>query len=134
MRTRLSSHAPTAERSSSGAASCVESLVGRISAQSVALPGPRRFLAVGKIILMVKIFPKEADTDLELLKQKVTNSLPASASVHAFSEEPIAFGLKALIATIVLPEEGFGDLEAVEESIRKIDYVSEIETVMVRRV
>lgn len=100
----------------------------------MALPGPRRFLAVGKIILMVKIFPKEADTDLELLKQKVTNSLPASASVHAFSEEPIAFGLKALIATIVLPEEGFGDLEAVEESIRKIDYVSEIETVMVRRV
>ena len=88
---------------------------------------------MGKIILTVKVFPKEADTDLNMLKEKITKSLPSTASVHSFSEEPIAFGLKALIATIVLPEESFGDLEAVEEAIRRVDDVSEIETLMVRR-
>jgi len=48
-------------------------------------------------------------------------------------EEPIAFGLSALIAHIVLPEDRSGVLDEVESYLLKIKEVSQIETIMVRR-
>jgi translation elongation factor EF-1beta len=61
-------------------------------------------------------------------------SLPSDASVYRFDEEPIAFGLIALIAHIIIPEEKSGELDLIETGIRKISDVSEVEVVMVRRI
>ena len=88
---------------------------------------------MGKIVISFKIFPSEATVDLDLLKEKIEKQMPKFASVHGFAEEPIAFGLSALIAHIVLPEDRSGVLDEVENYLLEIREVSQIETLMVRR-
>ncbi len=88
---------------------------------------------LGNIVISFKIFPSEATVDLNLLKESIQKQLPKFASVHGFSEEPIAFGLSALIAHIVLPEDRSGVLDEVESYLLKIKEISQIDTIMVHR-
>lgn len=89
---------------------------------------------MAKVMVSIKIFPSDITTDLNQLKKKIEKELPKYASVYKFDEEPIAFGLTALIAHIIIPEEKPGGLDKVEKQLQKIDEVSQIETLMVRRV
>lgn len=88
---------------------------------------------MARIVLSLKIFPKDIDVNLNSLKDKIVKSLPSYASVYKFEEEPIAFGLVALIAHIVFPEDRAGGLDEVEGCVRNISEVSDIQTIMVRR-
>lgn len=88
---------------------------------------------MARVVLSLKIFPADIDVNLETLREKIKNSLPSYASVYKFDEEPIAFGLVALIAHIVFPENQAGGLEEVETSIRGLSEVSDIQTIMIRR-
>jgi translation elongation factor aEF-1 beta len=88
---------------------------------------------LAKVLASIKIFPSEANIDLNPLKSKVEASLPAGSTVQRFEEEPVAFGLVALIAHIVLPEDAAGHMEQVEEAIRSVDMVSEIQVLRVGR-
>jgi len=89
---------------------------------------------MSKVVVSIKIFPSDITIDLAVLKERVEKNLPEYASVYKFVEEPIAFGLVALIAHIVIPEEKSGGLEEIEERLQKINEVSEIQTLMVRRI
>jgi translation elongation factor aEF-1 beta len=89
---------------------------------------------MAKVLVSMKIFPTGTDIDLNLLKQRIEKTLPVDSSIYKFAEEPVAFGLNALIAHVLLPEEKSGGLEEVEQSIQKINGVSQIQMVMVRRV
>jgi len=88
---------------------------------------------MAKVIVSIKIFPSDVTTDLNRLKNKVQKELPKYASVYKFDEEPIAFGLTALIVHIIIPEEKPGGLDEVEKQLQKIDEISQIQTLMVRR-
>ena len=88
---------------------------------------------MAEIIASIKIFPSEANTDLNKLKEKITQSLPSYASIYKFEEEPIAFGLVVIIAHITMPEEE-GRMEEVEKNLTSIDEVSEIQAISVSRV
>jgi len=85
------------------------------------------------MLVSMKIFPADITVDLNKLKQQIQKSLPKDASVRKFAEEPIAFGLSALIAHILIPEEKADELEKVENAIRKIEGVNNIETFMMQR-
>lgn len=89
---------------------------------------------MAKIVVALKIFPKDAGGNLDELKRQITQALPEDAEVHRFDEDPIAFGLVALIAQIAMPEEKTGILDRVENAIRAIPEVSELEVTMVRRI
>lgn len=89
---------------------------------------------MAKVLVSMKIFPTGTNIDLSQLKEKIGKSLPSDSSVYKFAEEPVAFGLNALVAHILLPEEKSGSLEKIENIIQKIDGVSQIQMVMVRRV
>ncbi len=89
---------------------------------------------MAKVLVSIKIFPSDVTTDLNQLKKKIEKELPKYASVYKFAEEPIAFGLIALIAHIIIPEEKPGGLDEVETQLQKIDEISQIETLMVRRI
>jgi len=89
---------------------------------------------MAKVLASIKIFPSDITTDLNQLKKKIEKELPKYASVYRFDEEPIAFGLTALIAHIILPEEKEGGLDEVEKQIQEIDEISQIQTMMVRRI
>jgi len=89
---------------------------------------------LARVVVSLKIFPADVDVNLETLKEKIRGSLPGYASIYEFEEEPIAFGLVALIVHIVLPENQAGGLDEIERIIRNIGDVSDIQTIMVRRV
>jgi elongation factor 1-beta len=88
---------------------------------------------MSKIVATFKVFPKDIDIDLNNLRTTITNALPKGASIYKSQEEPIAFGLSALIIHVVLPDEE-GLMDQVESSIKAIDDISQMETVMVRLV
>jgi len=86
-----------------------------------------------KILVSMKIFPEDITIDLNQLKQKIEGIMPQDSRVLRFAEEPIAFGLNALIAHILIPEEKQDDLDKIETSIRQIQGISNIETFMMQR-
>ncbi|RLG98681.1 elongation factor 1-beta, partial [Candidatus Bathyarchaeota archaeon] len=57
-----------------------------------------------------------------------------SASMRKIQEEPVAFGLVALILHIVIPEEESGIMELLEERIKGIEGVSQVETLAIGRI
>lgn len=88
---------------------------------------------MGSVVVSYKIFPTDITVDFESLKKKIEEELPEFASIYGFGEEPIAFGLKALIAHIKFPEDKTGILEELEKKLEGISEISQIQTVMVRR-
>ncbi len=84
--------------------------------------------------IQFKIMPEGADTNLEELKEslkKATESFESGVFNEA-KEEPIAFGLKALIVTIALSEDEESD--AVEKAFSETEGVSSVELIDYRRV
>ncbi len=88
---------------------------------------------MANVLVSMKIFPEDITVDREQLKEEIKRRLPQDASVRKFGEEPIAFGLVALIAHILVPEDKADELEKVETAIRSIKGVSNIETFMMQR-
>jgi elongation factor 1-beta len=88
---------------------------------------------VGRILISFKIFPTGLEVDLEKLKKDIEKTLPSPTGVYGYQTEPVAFGLNALIAHILVPEDESGLLDKVEEGLAKIPEVSQIQTIMVRR-
>ena len=88
---------------------------------------------MGKIVISFKIFPSGVEVDLEKLKQQIEDILPSKTSIYGYQTEPVAFGLNALIAAIIIPEDETGLLDKIEEKLGKIPDVSQIQTIMVRR-
>lgn len=80
-----------------------------------------------------KIMPEGIDTNLEELKTKIKEEVESfeSGVFNEAEEEPIAFGLKALIITIALSEDE--EAESVEEKIKKINGISSVELIDYRR-
>jgi len=86
-----------------------------------------------KVLVSMKIFPEDITIPLEKLKEQVQAIIPSDSKVLRFEEEPIAFGLSALIAHVLIPEEKQEQLENIENSIRGIQGVSSLETFMMQR-
>ena len=86
-------------------------------------------------ILKIKIMPESPDTDLEkikeIVKQKVESEGGALNPTQAFEEEPIAFGLKALIVTFAWPEQK--DTDLAENTLKDIEGVSSVSIIDYRR-
>jgi len=83
--------------------------------------------------IQFKIMPKDLDVNLETLKEQIKSKVESfeSGVFNKAKEEPIAFGLKALIVTIALSEDE--EVDSVENTIKEIEDVSSIELIDYRR-
>ena len=89
---------------------------------------------MARVLAAIKVFPNDANIDLAALKARIQSSLPSGSTVSKFEEEPVAFGLVAVIAYVVLPEDAAGQMDRVEDAIRSIEQVSQIEVLRMSRV
>jgi elongation factor 1-beta len=89
---------------------------------------------MGSVVIFYKIFPTDVVANFDDLKKKIEECLPEFASVHGYGEEPIAYGLKALLVQIKFPEDKSGILEEFEKRLEGVSGVSQVQTVMVRRI
>ncbi len=88
---------------------------------------------LGKIYLSIKIFPSSVTVDLNELKEKIKTVLPEYASVRRIDEEPIAYGLVALIAHVTIPEEEAGIMDEVEGKLKSLEEVGQVEALVMGR-
>lgn len=89
---------------------------------------------MAKVMVSLKIFPSDIVADMNALKDTIQKSLEGKATIYRFDEEPVAFGLVALVAHILMPEEASGVMDEVERRLKSIAGVSEVEVLVSRRI
>lgn len=114
------SHAPSAEQNLVDA-EAADTRAIHINARIAVLWGRK----MGEVAARIKIMPEGMDVDLNKLKETLTKAIPKGARLHSFSEEPVAFGLKALIVVIKVGDIE-GGTETVEEAFRKVKGVESV--------
>jgi elongation factor 1-beta len=88
---------------------------------------------LAKVLASIKIFPDDANIDLNAMKTRIQQALPEGFTAQKFEEEPVAFGLVALIALFVIPEDAAGQMDRLEEALKGVERVSHIEVLRVGR-
>lgn len=87
---------------------------------------------MGVALIKLKIMPTGLEIDLDVLKEKVTLKIAeVGGEVTKYEEEPIAFGLKALIAYTRLPEDK--DSSIIENALNDTEGVSSSDIIDYRR-
>lgn len=81
---------------------------------------------MAEVLATMKIMPESPEVDLDALKVAIEEGMPEDAEFQNISEEPIAFGLVALILNFTI-EDGEGGTESTEEFIFGLDDVASIE-------
>ena len=88
---------------------------------------------MGSVIVTYKVFPEDVVESFDKLKKEIETIKPEFAAVEGYGEEPIAFGLKALLVQVKFPEDKTGIVDEFEEKLGKIAGVSQALCMYVRR-
>jgi elongation factor 1-beta len=80
---------------------------------------------MGKVAAAIKVMPDDPEVDLDGLQERLEQSLPEGAKINGFERDEVAFGLTALIPTVVVPDEA-GGTEAVEDAFADVDDVESV--------
>ncbi|MCS7109943.1 MAG: elongation factor 1-beta [Candidatus Caldarchaeum sp.] len=88
---------------------------------------------MAKVLMVVRILPKESDANLEDLAKAIAANLPTGVTIGDKKVEDIGFGLRALVVGFVMPEvDGIG--EALEAYLSTVEEVGEFDVQSVTRV
>lgn len=88
---------------------------------------------MAKVAVVLKVFPSSVELEPAKLKEIIESKLPEEYKIRDYGEEPIAFGLKALKLVVEMPEETEGGTGRLEEILRSIPEVNEVEVEAVHR-
>jgi elongation factor 1-beta len=80
---------------------------------------------MGKVAAELKVMPESPDVDLDGLQEQLEQSLPEGAKINGFKRDDVAFGLVALLPTVIVPDES-GGTDAVEEAFVGVDDVESV--------
>ncbi len=89
---------------------------------------------MGNVMVSVKIFPSDIIADMKGFQENIRKTLEGKASIYKFDEEPVAFGLVAVVAHIVMPEDAEGRMDEVEQRLKSLNGISEVQVLVSRRV
>ena len=87
---------------------------------------------MGEVAVQIKVMPQSPEVDLEQLKRKIELVLPNDARLYSFDIQPIAFGLKALLVTVIVGDVE-GGTDSTEEALSRVDGVESIQLVTTTR-
>ncbi|HET7391989.1 MAG TPA: elongation factor 1-beta [Nitrososphaeraceae archaeon] len=85
-----------------------------------------------RVVARIRILPAEADSNLDNIIIGLKNKIPKGMELKAHAKEPIAFGLQAIIGDFLIDDEE-GQIDKLEDSIKKTEGVGEIEIINVSR-
>lgn len=80
---------------------------------------------MGKVAAELKVMPQDPDIDLDALQERLEQVLPEGAKINGFKRDDVAFGLVALLPTVIVPDEA-GGTEAVEDAFQDVDGVESV--------
>ena len=74
---------------------------------------------MGKVAARLKVMPQSPEIDLDALQDRLENSLPEGAKISRVDRYDVAFGLVALLPTVIVPDDAGGS-DAVEEAFAQV--------------
>ena len=78
---------------------------------------------MGDVIMKIKLMPSSPEINMEELKTNVEKSMPDYARLTAAEITPIAFGLKALVINVIIPDQSPDELLEILKSIDGVENV-----------
>ncbi|MGI0149214.1 MAG: elongation factor 1-beta [Thermoplasmata archaeon] len=81
---------------------------------------------MGSVAVTFRIMPEDAEADLEAIEARVRKAL--GESLRDLKEEPVAFGLKAIIVIAVVSDAAGGS-DPLEQSLAAVPGVGSVETI-----
>lgn len=88
---------------------------------------------IGIAGVKIKIMPNSPEVDLAEIEHKVKGIVIAEGGINnEYSIEPVAFGLKAIIAFFQWKEDK--ELEKVEEEIKALDNIQSVQVIDIRKI
>ncbi|MFW5919233.1 MAG: elongation factor 1-beta [archaeon] len=88
---------------------------------------------MGKVAAVMKVMPNSPELDLDELRDRLETALPEGAKINAVDTEDVAFGLVALLPTVIVPDDA-GGTEAVEEAFSSVEGVESVAVEEVGRI
>lgn len=87
---------------------------------------------MARLVARIRIMPADAESNIDNVLQSVKKSMPQGMEMKGHAIEPIAFGLKAIIGDFLL-DDAEGQMDRLEESIKNVEGVGEIEVTNISR-
>jgi elongation factor 1-beta len=87
---------------------------------------------MARLIARIRVMPADAESNLDSVVQSLKTALPPGMEMKGHALEPIAFGLKAIVGDFLL-EDAEGQMDQLEESIKNVEGVGEIDVMNISR-
>ncbi|HET6780350.1 MAG TPA: elongation factor 1-beta [Nitrososphaera sp.] len=87
---------------------------------------------MARLVARIRILPADPESNLDYVVESVKKSMPQGMEMKAYVMEPIAFGLKAILGDFLL-DDAEGQMDKLEESIKIVEGVGEIEVTNISR-
>lgn len=85
-----------------------------------------------RLVARIRILPADAESNLDKVVRSLRTSMPEGMEMKGHALEPIAFGLKAVVGDFLL-DDAEGQMDKLEDSIKKVNGVGEIEVMTISR-
>ena len=106
--------------------------VGSLPECTNALGADSRDPKMTRLLARIRILPADAESNLDVVIQTLKNKVPKDMELKSHVKEPIAFGLNAIIGDFLL-EDAEGEMNRLEDAVRNIEGVGEIEVINISR-
>jgi elongation factor 1-beta len=87
---------------------------------------------MARLVARIRILPADAESNLDNVAQSIKKSIPQGMEMKGHAMEPIAFGLNAIVGDFLL-DDAEGQMDKLEESIKVVEGVGEIEVTNISR-
>ena len=81
---------------------------------------------MGQVAVLFRLMPTGVETDLKQVAEGVRGAVPAGVTIRGMQVKDIAYGLKALLVSVVMNDQG-GILDATEAALAKVPHVENVE-------